>query len=619
MQTAGDVVQVRARDEYFLQLGLRKTAEGEWTAVTRGVDGNLLAGLDTKDIKMATTIAQMMKNMSLITEKYNPAAQARIAAEVAGLLGPNATQEDILNAIRSVIGRFDTEQIGIGGESIPAEQSAAARKVLAMTNAQIYTEAMKWYNPQRSVLSTALPIRQDTIVGKMMAGAADRIWMEQNMEKKYEIIQMVHRLTDIPVQRLIDDRNHSTDATAYASKMMNLLQDAQYSDVLESAAPRPNPAFLTAKPDLPSYNGNRDVRIRFDIATAGKEFQRVVAYIDGMQVTGARNTAFINIPMTSFHQSRSNVQVQLRAFFADGSTADTWSDSFDVAPTSIPVINGEILHLSASDDPIENAILTQVANNFPLSNPSRWHQTFGSGFHSEHAYNAIDLNMDAQDAGEIIRVVADGIITGIGRYGINQDGASFINVLHTSNITVNGQVIQQQWISKYLHMPMQKQLDANGNEVFIMNYNGGSVTLALNMHLTAKDIIGGVGDFGSPGAFHSHQEYIKGSNPSGVALDIGKTLDFLNIDSKAFIPGEGERVLTWVNNEWIYGNKELVYKRNIDGTEHFFANTVNREEVRYDSDTNEWYEWHNATNRFAENSTGAKRKWIPFSSTKWSY
>lgn len=567
-----DVIQAQEREEYFLSLGLRKTAEGEWAAVTMDAQGHLLAGLDTDGVKFASKIAQVMKNSGQIMQKYTGAEQARIAAEIAGILGPNATQEDILNALQSTLSNFDTQKRDIGGANVSPEQNTAATKVLGMSQGAIFSEALSWFNPQVSALSATMPIRQDSIMGKIIAGAADRIWMEPNMEKKYEIMYELNRITDIPVQRLVNDFMQSNTTADYVRHMTQLIVDAQYGDILSNGIPRLNPAFLSAKPDLPVYDGSKGVRIRFDIANTEKELQRVIAMIDGRQVAVMRGSGYITIPFSSFYKSQSGVHVELRAIFTDGSEAQTFSDPFDIAPNHVQTPTGTILHLSMTDNAIENAIFTQIAAHPPINlQAGTWRWDIGSGYHKDtsanHAFYAVDLNMGSNpdsDQGQPVSPVADGTV--FQNYK-DSEGNTTLVIKHEMDTDHDG-INDKVWYSRYLHIQKLGYQSGDalpdlavGAKVYAnvpmaeVGKQSNSAGMSAHLHFEVLDEV-----------FHSLNITKLLTDAQGMNITTVRATDG-GIDGNLNTAGDNQtRAVTWNANlkSWINETEGLVYDRSME-------------------------------------------------------
>jgi hypothetical protein len=187
-------------------------------------------------------------------------------------------------------------------------------------------------------------------------------------------------------------------------QMGRLLNDAQYGDVLEpgSLISLP-PAFLTAKPDLPSYDGTKDVRIRFDIATMGRELKEVTVTINGKTLT-TYGTTFVIVPISYFTQSQTNVRVLLNAFFKGGNMSEVplqvWSAPFDVAPKFPAQSHNTALSgdYSTSTDPVRATLEKDAMNQmfFPVDGKA-WSYSLDSDFHHGTELYALDLNLSSEN------------------------------------------------------------------------------------------------------------------------------------------------------------------------------------------------------------------------------
>jgi hypothetical protein len=342
VQTNADVIQQQEREEYFLQQGMRKTAEGDWVIATKGNLGAPPADLNTDELRLATKIGIAMGQSPQLFAKYTPEQRARIAGTTAILLGKNPTTEQITKSILTAIQTIDTEMNPMantetGSASISPDQQTASDKIGTIGQRALYTQVLGWFDSSIGSLRQAFPIRTDSIVGKIIYAGTENLWRATSEEARWEVAYSLQRLTDIPAQKFMDQFTQAHGSvTTFGSNMTALLTQGQYGELFTVHQYFENPTFAGAYPNIPadkgSYDGSMPICIRFDLAPAGKTLQRLDVISSNGIIATTAGTTFVKFDMMAVGQIGANVQVTLRATFTDGTTIETESDPFNVYP-----------------------------------------------------------------------------------------------------------------------------------------------------------------------------------------------------------------------------------------------------------------------------------------------
>ncbi len=569
--------------------GLRQKANGEWVAVSQNTTVDT-TNLNNDQLRLATKIARAMQSSTKLLALYSAAQKATIATGIGSVLTASASTDEIANAIRVMMNSPDVKTAnvldGMGGEKISADQDAAAKIVNPQSQRTLFANALQWYNSANNALGNTFMIRTDTFVGKIMAGAANKLWTDQSMEQKWETAFIIQRITDIPATKVIDiwTTGHSSKQV-FSDALMALMHQAQYDNLFESPSTSGTATFIGAHPDIPlssgkTYDGTSQVRIRFDIANAGKDLERVEIY-DGTQPVGRTSaSAFIDIP---FYQSRANITLTVRAIFRDNTIIETTTDAFSIMPKSGAELLANALNLSTATDAkerdIENSIFAEIGNHTPFNaGDGTWYALIGSGAHDGPAFNALDINLTTNDLGKDVLAIADGTIGDI--------------KLAYGTIIVDQPAIDltPAWQSKYLHTPLfdtGRKAD-NGNIIygFYKNANNDVETgleIWVGKSVKAGDRIGIIGnkDTLSP---HEHFEILLNNQ----SINIGQLAQKIwKIEIKGSDGGDasGDTVVDWhpelatATQSGFWGNKDT-------GLVFFRDQTITN-----DSDTDYWMAW----------------------------
>ncbi|MBV9122087.1 MAG: WD40 repeat domain-containing protein, partial [Planctomycetes bacterium] len=261
--------------------------------------------------------------------------------------------------------------------TISPEAQAAADAQTATGQRTLYNSAFSWYNPATSPLRTYFTVRSDTIVGRIMQGAADRLWQAQTPYAVWFESFSVQRLTDIPASKVVAERMAANSAQDFAQRLMNLLGTAQYGDLFFSPGGSQVSGLLIAHPDQATYTSG-EVRIRFDATLDLKDFSRVDVYLWGKLVQQTGAAAYVRVPLRELQRvlqaSRLNVVLTLRLHTRSGQEYSIQSDPFNFAPSSVNLGPDEFLHLSTNPDPdqaqLEDKVMTTLIEHFFFEKPS---------------------------------------------------------------------------------------------------------------------------------------------------------------------------------------------------------------------------------------------------------
>ncbi len=346
LQVNNDVLQLRTYEDRQREAGLAKNAEGQWNAVSPQEPELIAPGIDRNALVRAARIDWVMRNSpdSRIVAMHGDQRDVFVLT-LSNFLSQNPTadtQSSIIVAMNLVDERT-TDLLKNGGVRISgpthSDQKEAADAIANVPQRTLYNEALSWYDNTPDSLHGTLSLRTDTIVGKMMMGAARKLWMEPTAEKRWEIAFTLQRLTDIPAKKFMDIYAAAVDTSIFSSNITKLLADAQY-EVRLSPDTSSSPRFTAAHPDIPKssnhvYDGSRDIRVRFDLLPFGQDFLYVQAIFNGNVVASSRSALFIDIPFSTFNQSMPSATITLRAGLSNGTTIEIESDAFVIAPDAL--------------------------------------------------------------------------------------------------------------------------------------------------------------------------------------------------------------------------------------------------------------------------------------------
>lgn len=432
--------------------------------------------------------------------------------------------------------------------SIPPEAQQAAMNLAGTSRREMYSQVESWYDAQHSPLIQSLTVRRDTVAGRLLFGAFNRLFQETTAYGQwYDALQM-EAITDIPASKIMEVANTSSNGQTFVSRALSLVSEAQYSHLLQ-AQPTGGAVvgIISATPDLPQdtpyTSGN--VRIRFDVATNGQEVLYATAKLSDGRVVGTSASAlFLDVPVSSLGLTSSSLKLTIQITLSDGRILTAAADPISVKPqdTLSIVGNGDYSTLPAGiEHDRENSILSQLIQNFPLQNAASWRWDIASDLHVGAAYNAVDLNLGSgpYDEGQEVRADAPGTLhidTNYGTVIINHDGKQ-----------ENGPDLL--WQTKFLHLRVFEtgRTDSNGKAIYdLIDTNNNIVKeLTEGMTVAAGDLVGLVGGKGPKGydqfSPHLHLEILA----NGESIDLRRVLfDTLGMKVTATDGGADGSILT---------------------------------------------------------------------------
>lgn len=340
-----------------------------------------------------------------------------------------------------------------------------------------------WY--QRGDIMTQYPVfgeesvRDDTAAGRIFNGLMQQSAVKQGNDLKLLFVT-AERILGIRAIRLHNlCLRHDRDAF-YAELKQQFETIGQEELFIRRTLLTTNDTnILSVATDKNAYTDlDSSMRVAFDIAGTDTSFSQWNVYLadangdvlldtPALLEQNAIGSLSATIPMYRIQQalrqsSASNTYTIRLAVWKNptdtaGIPGDFISDAFTltfnrtIAP---PDTSATTLH-NLSEDLVENAVLNEVAKNFPLPDITKHYWLLGSGFHDGNEYNAVDLNhIDGGDSdrGNTVTAVADGVLH-IGSYTGDQNWDLRIGAVTIDHSTsVNG--TENAWQSGYLHMPI---------------------------------------------------------------------------------------------------------------------------------------------------------------------
>lgn len=270
-------------------------------------------------------------------------------------------------------------------------------------------------------------------------------WMEMIQPAK-----TLQAVTSIPWYKIMKQLQVSGE-TARVSNLIALFNTAQYGHIFSSATAS-IPSILAVMPNILSrpYASGENVRVRFDYAeTAGWDYHHGAVYVvhNGMEFPNAlpidavNGQLFLDIPVEQLSRSlpfsaasqQATIQLKFAGWFTkdDGMQSSMTTTGGMSQSITIPCLTDKRL----SDDPVENAVLNQLA--FPVA-AGDWSYGMGSIYHKERGLYALDLNA-LNDEGTPVTVAATGTVIDV------ELSTGSVYMKHT---TPDGNV----WYSNYHHL-----------------------------------------------------------------------------------------------------------------------------------------------------------------------
>ncbi len=513
----------------------------------------------------------------------------------------------------------------VGGESgISAAQRESALK-------SMYSPAMNGLVS----LPVGMKVDTTTLMGRLFVGLLQQSEGPQRADAMAKFaaitgIKDVSRITDALKPFLMTER---------AQKLHDvLINDGTYRGIFTPAfiadgthVNNPTVGLKDGKTEYTSTDSS--IRVRFDLAIpAGQNFHHGNVYLcdansnqmSDLQLIDNNFTSqlFADVPMSS-------IIAALKKQLYTLDTSKPFVGTFKVAlwdangqsiqgqrlttGTFTITFKGGLDSINYSNK--EAAIYSELANHFPLQNPSQWHVDLASTAHTGSGFFALDLNMNTQDKGQPVSAPLRGevVVAGTGTYN------TFI-LKHES--LVNGEKIV--WYTKYLHMDTIGKRDANRNVI----------ALKIGDILEQGEIFGLVSDVGAPGENHLHLE-VNFTGAGGQSIDVVPLINKLGLKvqgtaytiQNGVLNQNGARQEIFWNNElqtWItgtngiIGGNYLIYDRRAqqttdNGGSYWLAyekgKTIDQmDRVVWDTGSNTWRKWDIVKNDWAL-VNGKKQIW----------
>ncbi len=339
------------------------------------------------------------------------------------------------------------EHLGIGGTDTALPPDAiAARDVFALRgNRAVFTEVTEWYDSGNAGLLSTLHIRRDTLVGQIMFGAANRLWQEQTAYGQWYAATALEIVTSIPAQKIVAARAAATTAQDFVARFEALLGEAQYGHLLASPVAALTPRIFAASTDRSPEHPytDTDIRIRFDVALAGKDLTKVEVYDGDRKLATTTSATFVTVPLSDIGRSSSFLTLTLRVTLDDGTTLERQTTPFAVLATRAAASDTAETLGTADLSTLPEGELRTVENDIlsGLTLPVHsggWGSLFGSLAHDGRNLYAIDLGKDG-DTGTPIILPSPGVIESVNL----DDGRVIIRHTTASGVT---------WYSQFEHM-----------------------------------------------------------------------------------------------------------------------------------------------------------------------
>jgi WD40 repeat protein len=450
-------------------------------------------------------------------------------------------------------------------------------------------------------------IRTDSTAGQLLLGVIEKLKGVSASADIAAIAKSAEIVTAIPWWKIAQAAQSANgDSDVLAGNLLGLFHDAGFQH-LQKPSSATSPQFLSTHQHKSEYRGE-DMLVRFDLATAGKEIDHVFAYLEGSteQIGDALpvtvNGLSVRIPTSVISErmgtlESAHLQVKLVAWFKGEGDATRIFTKTDGVLWSKGIGDYSVRPESDPQNAIEDAILSQLANHFPVQDAQQWKQTIGSPYHLGASRAAIDLNLltgENSDYGAPIFAIADGRIIS------NPDtGLGAVTLEHS--IVVNGQTVT--WRTRYLHLPIEE----DGGRYFVRRRDDMTTTgktlyeqeLAAGMTFSAGEQFAVVGKNATDLA-HLHLEIL---SPTGERIDARRVLESKGVVSKAADDSSKEWDVTWNKKEqaWVNTSQGILFVQ--DG--NTWSGGVNNVWVAWSSDASQ-----RARIIYVTNKTTSESCWI---------
>jgi hypothetical protein len=386
--------------------------------------------------------------------------------------------------------------------------------VAARGESALFAETQGWYDPNVSTEAlNAINVRHDSFVGKIFKGLLQQLQQaDGNGQEQCRLAAVVEAVTAIPAEKILAAMNIHDPL-----RMHDLFFSAGYGSIFLTEPMNANATAQVLATNVAIVDGS--VRIRFDVVPDGRELTSVKVYnaTTGEEYSGTRHTTFILIPLDRLAMSAENLQFDVRASFADGSTVEKVTEGMNLSGY-VGVVSPE--HFS--DNPVENEILNKIAQHLPVDTSNSWFNYLESPDHKGVTLNAVDLNYGTvgEDRDATIYAVDSGVV-----HKIYKSGDVTILVLRHS--LSSGQT----WDSVCMHMPMVEHVDNPG--IWDLTDSSGGVIAVLKQgdRVNAGQAIAANGKEGTSGE-HVHFEAHTGDWRSSSAINLDSMLRSNGIVSK---------------------------------------------------------------------------------------
>jgi hypothetical protein len=586
-------------------------------------------------------------------------------------LGESVTADQVTTFTFEGVGGADTDiplkAVKLLDRAFPTgdipDDAVRAAEMLAQsgnTQRQLEAEMLSWKVVSQSpALPLLADVRQDTYAGRLLVVGFTHLWRQHEYSlATWDIAFRLQCLTDIPAPKLVATVVNG-DLSQSVADFKKLLREAQYEHLSMSTV-----SPLVAATDKTTYEwGDTEIRIRFDLPTAGSGIRSAGVYADQQLVSQSGAASFVRLPISSLPsqpfigpvistpayevyvlhlevasstgvRQTINVQVQIATGWVDASKKQQ----------DLEIIPGDYSTLPASDvaHEAEEMILSYLALHAPVRlSEGDWYVAMGSGAHDDnpyHAFYAMDINLPGEsDRNHDVLSVAAGTITRLDlTYGT-------IVIDHPENGSMPN------WQSQYLHTPLYEsgRYTDDGKKIYIMKDSTGTVVPGLELwegkHVSADEriaIIGGRGpsndlhDAGVDEDGHSISDYAFGGHVHFVAMYAGTSRNIVNVVEKAWgmgvsgadAPNHQGFSMTWSTDiatpgsygAWVNEDFHLVFFRDITVSEdsqtdywRAWEDGKTPEEmtrVAWDPDSNAWFKWDVVQNTWAVEA-GYRQKW----------
>jgi hypothetical protein len=216
----------------------------------------------------------------------------------------------------------------------------------------LFAETQSWFNNAPYIPGIS-PTQGTSIVGRLYLGLLQKLSAAISEQEATQYAFAVQSVTSIPKEKIIAIyRAAKTDAGINMSilgpKLRELFITGNYAHLFEGPqSPEQNTTarVLSAVTDKTVYHDG-NVRIRFDIATEGKEVSKIEVYrADGTSpiALGSVSHTFAMVSLNQFAGCEENVQLRIKVYFKDGTRAEGLTGTFFVEKL-LPDANQKIVN-----------------------------------------------------------------------------------------------------------------------------------------------------------------------------------------------------------------------------------------------------------------------------------